>query len=116
MSETIDSEQKQAAESCSKTFTGECVGQAIDAFVASLETTITGQGWPLVVRVDKETLAQLDLLVAGGVCKSRAEGAVYLLQRGVESSQSTFDHVTEVTGRITDIQQELSDWVQTSKA
>ena len=85
-------------------------------FAASLETTVSGRGWPLVVRVDKDTLAKLDLLVAGGVCKSRVEAAAYLLDQGVKSSEATLARITEVKGQIDDMKQDLADWPQASKA
>jgi hypothetical protein len=115
VSETTVSEQAKGHE-CNKGFSGECVGQAIDAFAASLETTVTGHGWPLVVRVSKKTLAKLDLLVAGGVCKSRVEAAEYLLDKGVESSEAMLARITEVKGQIDDIKRDLADWAETSKA
>jgi hypothetical protein len=100
----------------SEGFSGECLGQAVDTFVASLETTFSGHGWPLVVRVDKETLDKLDLLVAGGVCKSRVEAAQYLLNQGLQSGEDTLARIQEVKGQIDEIQHDLADWAQTSKA
>jgi len=97
-------------------FSGEWMGQAVDALVASLETTFSGHGWPLVVRVDKETLSKLDLLVAGGVCKSRVAAAEYLLDQGVERSEAMLARINEVKGQIDDIKHDLADWAQTSKA
>lgn len=115
MSEGTVNEQVKGHGFC-EGFSGQCVGQAVDTFVASLETTFGGRGRPLVIRVDKETLARLDLMVAGGVCKSRVEAAAYLLDRGIESSESVLDRVTEVKGQIDEIRHDLSDWAQTSKA
>jgi hypothetical protein len=108
-------EQAKGNVSCAE-FSGECLGQAVDSFVASLETTFSSHGWPLVVRVDKETLAKLDLLVAGGVCKSRVEAAQYLLARGAENSEVTLSRIQEVKGQIDEIKHDLADWAQTSKA
>jgi hypothetical protein len=101
---------------CAEGLSGECLGQAVDTFVASLETTVSGSGWPLLVRVDKETLAKLDLLVAGDVCQSRVEAAQYLLKRGAETSADTLARIAEVKGQIDGIKQDLADWAQTSKA
>jgi len=117
MSETTSSEQTQAGQgqaSC-KAFSGECVGRAVDSFVASMETLVTGQGWPMMVRVDGETLARLDLLVSGGVCKSRVEALGFLLQRGVESSQSLLARISKVEGQISEMKGELAGWAQESE-
>ena len=117
MSETTLNEPTQAGQgqaSC-KTFSGECVGRAVDSFVASMETLVTNQGWPMMVRVDGETLAKLDRLVSGGVCESRVEALGFLLQRGVESSESLLARISEVEGRISDMKGDLADWVQESE-
>ncbi len=117
MSETTVNEQAQTGQGqvpC-KAFSGECVGRAVDSFVASMETMVTGRGWPMMVRVDGETLAKLDLLVSGGVCKSRVEALGFLLQRGVESSESLLARISEVEGQITDIKGELAGWAQESE-
>jgi hypothetical protein len=117
VSETILDEQTPAERgqaSCTA-LSGECVGKALDSFVASMETLVTGQGWPMMVRVDGETLAKLDLLVSGGVCKSRVEALGFLLQRGVESSESLLARISEVEGQITDMKGDLAGWVQESE-
>ena len=115
MSENTVNRQTKGQGPC-EGFSGECLGQAVDTFVASLETTFGSNGWPLVVRVDKETLAKLDLLVSGGACKSRVEAAQYLLKLGVENSEETLARIAEVKGQIDDIKHDLADWAQTGKA
>ena len=112
MSETTMNEQTEAGQgqaSC-KAFSGECVGRAVDSFVASMETLVAGHGWPMMVRVDGETLAKLDLLVSGGVCKSRVEALGFLLQRGVASSESLLARISEVEGQISDMKGDLAGW------
>jgi hypothetical protein len=115
MSESTGNEKVEDRGVCGS-LSGECVGEAIDTFVASLETTFNRRGWPLVVRVDKETLVKMDLLVSGGVCESRVDAAAYLMQRGVESSESMLGRIAAVSDQIDEIKQDLSDWAQTSKA
>jgi hypothetical protein len=88
----------------------------VDAFAASLESVIAGKGQPLVVRVGKETLAKLDLLVQGGVCKSRSEAALTMLERGVEGSEKKFEHISQVSEQIDQMRGDLADWAQASKA
>ena len=115
MSEQVNEQAKERS-GCTVRFSGECVGRAVDAFAASLESVIVGKGQPVVVRVGKETLAKLDLLVEGGVCKSRSEAALYLLERGVEAAGSRFEHIAQVNERIDQMRGELVDWAQASKA
>jgi hypothetical protein len=117
VSEITLNEQAQAGQgqmSC-LALSGECVGRAVDSFVASMEALVTGRGWPMMVRVDGETLAKLDLLVSGGVCKSRVEALGFLLQRGVESSESLLARISKVEGQIGEMKGELVGWVQESE-
>ena len=116
MSEVNVNEQVKTDSGCTVQFSGECLGRAVDAFAASLESVIAGRGQPLVVRVGKETLARLDLLVQGGICKSRSEAALYLLERGAESAETKFEHIAQVSEQIDQMRGDLADWAQASKA
>jgi hypothetical protein len=109
-----ESVEAQAVEEQKKPSTGECVGKAIHGFVESLETALSGRGNVVVVRVNDEALAKMDMLVAGGICKSRSESAAFLLQRGIEGNEAMFAHIAEVTSEIATLRQELADWVQGS--
>jgi hypothetical protein len=97
-------------------FSGECIGRAVDSFVASLESVIAGWEQPLVVRVGKETMKKLDLLVRGGVCKSRSKAALYLLERGAESIGEKLEQIAQVNEQIERMRGDLADWVQNSEA
>ena len=115
MSETV-SERGKSGSGCTMQFSGECVGRAVDGFVASLESVIAGRGLPLLVRVPKETVAKLDLLVQGGVCKSRSEAALYLLERGIESAEDRFAQISQVNEQIDQMRGDLATWAQAGKA
>jgi hypothetical protein len=91
---------------------GESVGQAINSFMDTLEAALTGRGNSVMVRVNDEALHKLDMLVSAGICKSRSESAAFLLQRGIESSETVFSRISEVTEQITELRQGLLDWVQ----
>ena len=43
--------------------TGACVGKAINNFMGSLEAALAGRGNAVMVRVNDEALARLDMLV-----------------------------------------------------
>ena len=90
----------------------EGVGQVIGGIVDTLEVALTGRGNTVMVRVNDDALAKLDMLIEAGICKSRSESAAFLLQRGIESSASVFDRIGDVTGKISQMRQELRDWVQ----
>lgn len=115
MSETV-SDRGKTDLSCTMQFSGECIRRAVDGFVASMETVVAGQGLPLVVRVPKATVAKLDLLVEGGVCKSRSEAALYLLERGVESAEDRFDQILQVNEQIDQMRGDLATWARAGEA
>lgn len=91
---------------------GESVGDALSSIMETLESALSGRGNAVMVRVNDETLAKLDALVAGGICKSRSESAAFLLQRGIESSGSMFSRIEEVTDQITSLRHELLEWAK----
>ena len=108
--ETPKGEEKPKSQSTSET-----VGKAINSFMETLESALTGRGNSVMVRVNDDALKKLDMLVAAGICKSRSESAAFLLQRGIESSNDLFTRISSVTEQITSMRQELLEWVQEDK-
>ena len=94
---------------------GESVSKAISSIMDSLEAALTARGNTVMVRVNDEALARLDMLVASGICSSRSEAAAFLLQRGIESSEPLFTRIADVTAQITTLRDELQEWVQERK-
>jgi hypothetical protein len=90
-----------------KEATGASVGKAINSIMESLESALSGRGNAVMVRVNDEALAKLDMLVEAGICKSRSESAAFLLQRGIDSSGSLFDRIISVTSQITRLREDL---------
>jgi hypothetical protein len=91
---------------------GGSVGKALSSIVDSLEAALVGRGNSVMVRVNDGALSKLDMLVAAGICKSRSEGAAFLLQRGIESSGALFDRIESVTSKIISLRQELLESVK----
>jgi len=108
----IVQESKRDVKATSKK-AGESVGHVIGGFLDSLEVALTGRGNTVMIRVNDDALAKLDMLIDAGICKSRSESAAFLLQRGIESSAVMFDRIGDITDRISEMRQELLDWVQT---
>jgi hypothetical protein len=92
---------------------GESVGQVLGSIVDTLEVALTKRANTVMVRVNDDALAKLDMLIDAGICKSRSESAAFLLQRGIESSARMFDRIGDVTDKISRMREELLDWVQT---
>ena len=90
-----------------KAGSGASVGKAINSLMGSLEAALSGRGNAVMVRVNDEALAKLDMLIEAGICKSRSESAAFLLQRGIDSSGALFDRIQSVTTQITKMREEL---------
>ena len=90
----------------------ESVGNVLGSIVETLEVALSGRGNTVMVRVNDEALAKLDMLVAAGICKSRSESAAFLLQRGIQASAPMYDRIGDVTSKITSLQEDLLQWVQ----
>jgi hypothetical protein len=97
----------QVVEDEKKAGTSASVGKAINSIVGSLEAALTGRGNAVMVRVNDEALAKLDMLIEAGICKSRSESAAFLLQRGIDSSGALFDRIISVTTQITRLREDL---------
>jgi hypothetical protein len=113
----VEVEAEEAAEAVAeaapkKKSTGESVSKAINSFMETLESALSGRGNSVMVRVNDEALAKLDMLVAAGICKSRSESAAFLLQRGIEASARLFDRIESVTTQITRLREDLLTSVQ----
>ena len=100
-------ESEQVVEGEKKSSTGASVGKAINSIVESLEAALSGRGNAVMVRVNDEALAKLDMLVQAGICKSRSESAAFLLQRGIDSSGALYDRIQSVTTQITKMREDL---------
>ena len=112
MSEEVTVEVEVNEEKPKSQSTSETVGKAINSFMETLESALTGRGNSVMVRVNDDALKKLDMLVAAGICKSRSESAAFLLQSGIENSKDLFTRISSVTEQITTMRQELLEWVQ----
>ena len=108
-------EGEQVAEGEKKASTSASVGKAINSIVGSLEAALSGRGNAVMVRVNDEALAKLDMLIEAGICKSRSESAAFLLQRGIDSSGALFDRIQSVTVQITKMREDLLSSVSGSE-
>ena len=83
------------------------VGKAINSFMGSLEAALSGRGNAVMVRVNDEALAKLDMLIEAGICKSRSESVAFMLQRGIDSSGALYDRIVSVTSQMTKMREDL---------
>ena len=114
MSQEVKFEEVEAevVEEPKKKTAGKSVSKAINTFMETLESALTGRGNSVMVRVNDQALEKLDMLVAAGICKSRSESVAFLLQRGIEGSEELFARIETVTGEITRLRAELLESVK----
>jgi hypothetical protein len=108
-------EGEKVVEGDKKAGSGASVGKAINSIVESLEVALSGRGNAVMVRVNDDALAKLDMLIEAGICKSRSESAAFLLQRGIDSSSALFDRIQSVTTQITRMREDLMASVTEAK-
>ncbi len=108
----VEIEEPVVQEPPKKKAASESVTKAINSFMETLESALSGRGNSVMVRVNDEALAKLDMLVQAGICKSRSESAAFLLQRGIEGSAKLFDRIESVTAKITKLRADLLSSVQ----
>jgi hypothetical protein len=79
----------------------------VENFGQTLSEALQGRGNVVMVRVNDETLANLDMLVEAEVTKSRSESAAFLINEGVNANQSLFDRIKGITEQISALRAQL---------
>jgi hypothetical protein len=77
----------------------------------ALDTALAGRGNVVMVRVNDKTLKAIDMLIESGVCKSRSEGAAFLIGQGIEASQALYERISGITDQIHELKVKLRDIV-----
>ena len=86
---------------------GENLGETIRTLLSSRDNTV-------IVRVNKDSLEKLDVLVEGGVVNSRSEAAAFLIAEGIRARHTLFDQISEKVEQIRGVKQELRDLLEKS--
>lgn len=84
----------------------------LKALRGALDTALSGRGNVIMVRVNDETLKAIDMLVEADVCKSRSEGAAFLINQGIEASSELYDHISGITEQIAELKAKLREAVR----
>ncbi|UCC62426.1 MAG: hypothetical protein JSV36_16900 [Anaerolineae bacterium] len=73
----------------------------------ALDSALTGRGNVIMVRVNDETLKAIDMLVEADVCKSRSEGAAFLISQGIQASGELYNRISGITEQIAELKAKL---------
>jgi hypothetical protein len=66
----------------------------------------------VMVRVNDDSLAYLDMLVDADITKSRSESAAFLINEGIKSNEVLFSKIREITDQIAALRAQLRETVQ----
>jgi hypothetical protein len=66
----------------------------------------------VMVRVHKDILHQLDMLVDAEITRSRSESAAFLIGEGVKANQTLFEKIKGVTDQIEKLRAQLRQTIQ----
>jgi len=77
----------------------------------ALDTALDARGNVIMVRVNDETLQAIDMLVEADVCKSRSEGAAFLINQGIQASHELYDRIGGITEQIAELKARLRQMV-----
>jgi len=84
----------------------------VESLGQALGTAMQGRGNAVMVRVNDEALAHLDMLVEAEVTSSRSESAAYLINEGIKANPELFSQIKDITDQIAALREQLKASVQ----
>jgi len=79
----------------------------VETFGQALSDALQARGNVVMVRVNDEALAHMDMLVDAEVTKSRSESAAFLIAEGIKVNQELFDKIGAITQQIAELRERL---------
>jgi Arc/MetJ-type ribon-helix-helix transcriptional regulator len=73
----------------------------------AIEKAMEGREFPLMVRVNSDSLKRIDELVEAGIFKSRSESAAFLISEGIKAQVELFERIQEKIREIERLRGEL---------
>jgi hypothetical protein len=101
----------------------EAAGKSINDAIKQVEKQVENLGKALtsalqdranvvMVRVNDDSLAYLDMLVEADITKSRSESAAFLINEGIKSNEALFNRIRQITDQISALKSQLRETVQ----
>ncbi len=87
-----------------------CCASGDQLFVA-IEQALCDREHVVMVRVSDAILAQLDMLVESGICKSRSSAATFMIREGIKGNAALFEKVAGATRQIATLKEGLRELV-----
>ncbi|MEA3309063.1 MAG: hypothetical protein U9Q70_06085 [Chloroflexota bacterium] len=91
---------------------GNSLKSAIDSISKTLSTALENRANVVMVRVNDESLQQLDMLIEAEITKSRSESAAFLITEGIKANRELFTEIGKITEQIEALRAQLRQTVQ----
>jgi len=83
-----------------------------ESFAQTLGEALQGRGNVVMVRVNDEALAHLDMLVEAEITKSRSGSAAFLINEGIRANEALFARISTITDQIAVLREQLRQEVK----
>ena len=114
--EKVGQHAKDTVDSAGKTFNeafkqfetlGKEAGKQFENIGKALGSALQDRANVVMVRVNDDSLAYLDMLVEADITKSRSESAAFLINEGIKANEALFNKIRNITDQITALRSEL---------
>ena len=92
--------------------TGDVINKATESIGKAIESALSARDHVIMVRVNDESLRQLDALVQSGIFKSRSESAAFLISEGIKAQEALFGRIAEKIKEIERLRSELKTIIE----
>ena len=108
------SETKARMEAAGKTINDAIkqVEKQVENLGKALTSALQDRANVVMVRVNDDSLAYLDMLVEADITKSRSESAAFLINEGIKSNEALFNRIRQITDQISALKSQLRETVQ----
>jgi Arc/MetJ-type ribon-helix-helix transcriptional regulator len=89
------------------------LNKATESISKAIESALAARDHVVMVRVNDDSLRQLDALVQSGIFKSRSEAAAFLISEGIKAQEPLFGRIAERIKEIERLRSELKDIIAT---
>lgn len=90
--------------------------KSVENIGQTLGEALQGRGNVVMVRVNDETLAHLDMLVEAELARSRSEAAALLISEGMKANGPLFERIRQITDQIAALRGQLKVSVQEERS
>jgi uncharacterized FlaG/YvyC family protein len=112
--DSVKSKISSKAEAASKTINEafKQVEKQVEQISKTLGSALQDRANVVMVRVNDDSLAYLDMLVEADITKSRSESAAFLINEGIKSNETLFNRIRQITDQIAVLKSQLRETVK----